>query len=222
MPDHPGPPPAPDWRARIPNILTMARLALAAVFVGVLSAIPHAGAGDRPGLLLTAAAIFLIAAITDALDGHLARRWNAISAFGRVMDPFADKVLVLGGFILLGGAAFANPDPTTGPAQISHVYPWMGVVILARELLVTSIRAVFESSGVAFPAGPSGKAKMILQSVAVPAALVGIATGVATSPPWSIALAGLIWLTVLVTVLSAWPYLRTALASRKPKENTGS
>jgi CDP-diacylglycerol---glycerol-3-phosphate 3-phosphatidyltransferase len=129
--------------------------------------------------LLLAAAVFITAALTDMLDGFLARRWQAESTFGRIMDPFADKILVVGGFVFLAGPDFWWPFPAgwsdklSGHGlQISGIYPWMVVTILARELLVTSLRGMIESRGVRFGADVFGKLKMILQSIVIPVCLI--------------------------------------------------
>jgi CDP-diacylglycerol--glycerol-3-phosphate 3-phosphatidyltransferase len=177
------------WRRHVPNALTLARLGLTVVFVAVLSLyrFPDVNAWAIPVALI----VFVVAALTDALDGYLARRWNVISVFGRIMDPFADKLLVLGAFIMLAGVGFATTPlreigfmlgPT--PDLLTGVAAWMVVVILGRELLVTTIRAVFEGRGIDFSASLSGKLKMIAQSVGVPVilALVMGAEAVYTDP----------------------------------------
>lgn len=213
-------------RANIPNLLSLARVLLALIFVVLISlAEPRTlstdgTVGSRVGelsqtsttLIIIAAGLFIVAAITDAVDGHLARKWNAESKFGRIMDPFADKVLVLGGFVLLAGPTFSATLPSGEAMQITAVSGWMVVLMIARELLVTSIRGVFEGEGVEFGAGTTGKAKMILQSVCVPAILVLIAFG---SPGPESAertiIILLVWATVVVTVLSAMPYIGKAI-----------
>ncbi|MEL7474531.1 MAG: CDP-alcohol phosphatidyltransferase family protein [Planctomycetota bacterium] len=198
--------PTRGWHQRLPNALTIARLVLAAAFVLVLS-LPWA----RPGAtawLLFAAALFVIAAITDALDGHLARRLNAITRFGRVMDPFADKILVLSAYILLAGPAF-RLQTDAGPIQASGVHAWMVALLLARELLVTSLRGLVESEGGDFSAGALGKLKMIAQSVAAPLALAILSFD---DQGDSHALLTLIALGVVgITMLSAVPYVRRAM-----------
>ena len=141
-------------RRRIPNALTWSRVVMTVVFVAVLSVyrFPDQNAWALPVGL----ALFVAAALTDALDGWLARRWGVVSTFGRIVDPLADKVLVLGAFVMLTGIAW------------SGVAAWMAVVILGRELLVTTIRGVLEGKGIDFSAIASGKAKMIVQSIGVP------------------------------------------------------
>jgi CDP-diacylglycerol--glycerol-3-phosphate 3-phosphatidyltransferase len=197
------------WRRlkpAIPNALTLARFALTAVLVVVLSLVP----ADREGLAracLVAAGLFVVAACTDALDGFLARRWNVVSTFGRVMDPVADKVLVIGALILLAGPAF-RVEGQGQPYQISGVEGWMVVLVLARELVVTSIRAVLESQGVKFGADAAGKAKMVLQSVVTPLILILIGVTWPEQGTWSrwVVLAA-VWAMLAATILSGLPYL---------------
>lgn len=160
----------------VPNALTASRLVLAAVFFAILSFYQHEGRGD-PTMLNIAFVIYLVALFTDFLDGYLARRWKVEGAFGRIVDPFVDKVLVLGSFIFFAGKNFIIPDTAPHGAvgvvrTISGVVPAMVVVILARELLVTSIRGLSESTGQAFGAAFSGKLKMVFQSVTILVILV--------------------------------------------------
>jgi CDP-diacylglycerol--glycerol-3-phosphate 3-phosphatidyltransferase len=191
----------PGWRGKAPNWLTILRLLLAAAFFAVLSL--YAFPSRNEWALLAGAVLFVVAALTDAADGYLARRWQAVSVFGRVMDPFADKVLVLGAFVMLAGPQFAGPDGRS----MSGVVPWMAIVILARELLVTSIRGVCEARGIDFSASATGKAKMVLQSIAAPAILLVLWAPETTpgSPPvLNVVIA---WAVVAVTVASAIPYV---------------
>src|SRR6187431_1039618 len=150
----------------VPNALTASRLLLAAVFFAILSFYQHEGRGD-PTMLNIAFLVYLVALITDFLDGYLARRWKVEGAFGRVVDPFVDKVLVLGSFVFFAGKNFiiAEQEPVTVVKTISGIAPWMVVIILSRELLVTILRGVAESGGANFGAAMSGKVKMVLQSV---------------------------------------------------------
>jgi len=219
-------------RRSIPNALTLARVALAVVFVALLSttdfqhssrypSVLETGRGPMHWPMLLAAIVFVVAAVTDALDGYLARKWNAISRFGRVMDPFADKLLVLGAFVLLAGSGFWVPrsgadSSYSGPLQVSGVQAWMTVFILARELLVTSLRAALESSGVDFSATTSGKLKMVLQSVCVPAILLIISVGNPFAESSRQAIMGLVWTTVLITAWSGVPYILRAIRATPP------
>jgi len=218
----------------IPNWLTASRVLMALIFFTVLAIwrwedspmakVPGPGAiGWRVDwLLLGAAALFAVAVVTDALDGYLARLWKAESVFGRIMDPFADKILIVGAFVFLAGPDFwlHMPDKASLAGhgiQISGIYPWMVVVMLARELLVTSIRGTLESQGVTFASDWWGKGKMILQSVVVPAVLCIIALFPVTPQPdgtapwgrWAIDVC--VWVTLGVTVISGIPYVRRCL-----------
>src|SRR5690349_17011005 len=134
----------------VPNLITGSRLVLAAAFFTLLSFYQYEGWGNPELLLSVAFVIYVVALVSDYLDGYLARKWKVEGAFGRVVDPFADKILVLGTFIFFAGKNFIIPDPAhtkTGEIvfqTISGVAPWMVVVLLARELLVTSLRGLAE------------------------------------------------------------------------------
>lgn len=213
--------PAVGWRAHLPNILTGLRLVVALAFFIQLSVWSYP-ARDliSPSIsplrplwpYLIAAALFGLAALTDAIDGPLARRWNAVSQFGRVMDPFADKILVVGAFVMLASPKFAVDSPGVPPFQVSGVESWMVVVILARELLVTSLRSVLESSGVDFSANAWGKAKMILQATLIPVILVTLGITEITRGTWGrwVIDSG-VWLTMVVTVVSGVPYVTQSI-----------
>lgn len=216
-----------DRKVHIPNLLTMARVGLAMVFVALLSSVSAPAMSTDPSrladrigqlssgsttILIIAATIFIIAALTDALDGHLARKWKAESKFGRIMDPFADKLLILGGFVMLAGPNFTSPLLSGGSIQLSAVAGWMVIAMIARELLVTSIRGMYEGEGVDFSAGSMGKAKMVLQSITIPIILLLIAftsPGPETGERTIIML--LVWATVVVTLVSGLPYIGKAL-----------
>ena len=171
----------------IPNTLTLCRLVLAGVFFVLV----HVQAW------WACAGVFLAAVLTDMLDGHLARRWKQTTRFGRVMDPFVDKIVILGAFI------FLLRVPEAG------VEPWMVVVMLTRELTVTAIRGWSESQGQPLGAKWAGKAKMVLQSTIILVVLVRLAWYGAEAPDWSTcACTWLLYLTVAVTVASGLPYLR--------------
>ncbi len=196
-------------RQRLPNQLTILRLLLAAGFFASLNVYRYPD--ENTTWVWIALGMFILAAITDALDGYLARRWDVISTFGRVMDPFCDKVLILGAFIYLAGPRFVVPDWVEQGnffTMATGIYPWMVVVIFARELFVTGIRSVVESRGVKFGSMLSGKAKMILQSIIIPIVLVlvvGFETG---STPWAMWTCHvLVYATVIVTAWSGLPYI---------------
>jgi phosphatidylglycerophosphate synthase len=197
-------------RRNLPNALTILRLVLAAAFFGTLNAYRYTPE-THVAWANVAIVFFILAAITDFFDGWLARRWDVLSAFGRIMDPFCDKVLVLGAFIYLAGPRFvvsewaAQGDFFT---MATGVYPWMVVVIFARELLVTGIRGVVESQGVQFGSKWSGKAKMILQSITVPLILILVVNFRPSEQPWAMwSCHVLVYATLIVTLWSGLPYV---------------
>jgi CDP-diacylglycerol--glycerol-3-phosphate 3-phosphatidyltransferase len=156
--------PAPAARGllNLPNQLTIARLILSVVFFVLLALETHGEIYQtifpwKIKVFLNAALIvFLLAIITDFLDGYLARKWGLVSTFGRIADPFADKIVICGGFIMLIGV-----EPRL-------VEPWFAVIIIFREFLVSGLRSFLESRGVAFGADWSGKLKMLVQSITIP------------------------------------------------------
>ncbi|MSR28012.1 MAG: CDP-diacylglycerol--glycerol-3-phosphate 3-phosphatidyltransferase [Phycisphaerales bacterium] len=185
-----------ELRRILPNAITLGRLALALVFFVMMARLePHDAEG--PGAAWFAVGVFVVAALSDVLDGFLARRWNVVTGLGRVLDPAVDKILVIGGLIYLASEPLA---PTSGVA------PWMVVLVVGREFLVTSIRAVVESSGGRFGADWTGKSKMFLQCVAVPIALGQSAIEpLSESPQYRLLATSVIWAMVVVTALSVLP-----------------
>ncbi len=188
-------------KINVPNQITIARLFVSIIFVICLSQF-HARLRSSTWLLDASAALFLAAALSDIVDGYLARKYNQVTSFGRVIDPFVDKMLVIGAYILLAGDGFVDG----GGRKLSEVAGWMVVVILGRELLVTSLRGATEAGGVSFAANVYGKTKMALQSTTVVWVLLtvahpeGLAFFVQFRP-------FLVYLTVAVTFLSMIPYV---------------
>ncbi len=185
----------------LPNQITIARLGLAIVFFALLS--QYSQITHNTLLLDIAAAIFIVAAVTDILDGYLARKWGQVTAVGRVLDPLVDKVLVCGAFILFVGPGFVDSDGQ----NVTAVRSWMVVVIVGRELLVTGLRGFSESIGKSFGASLHGKLKMWMQSIAAPAVLLIVAheDAIGSSAGWI--KSTVVWLTVVVTALSTVQYL---------------
>lgn len=210
----------------VPNALTAARLVLAAVFFAMLSYYQHEQRGRHGSVvwLNIALVVYLVAVVTDFFDGYLARRWKVEGAFGRVVDPFVDKVLVLGSFIFFAGKNFTIPfqDATAIPTNVktvTGVVPWMVVLILGRELLVTSLRGLSESTGQSFGAAFSGKLKMVFQSVTIFVVLVFVnyngwlAERDKQLPIYATYFRDFcIWATLVVTVLSGLLYVQRAVA----------
>ncbi len=130
------------WRPVLPNVLTVTRIAVVPLMIWLLI--------WDGGLSLMAAGLFAVASVSDFYDGYLARRWGVMSSFGALLDPFADKLLVLGS---LGALAAAGRVPW-----------WIVGLIAAREAWVTMVRAQARRGGVVIAAGALGKLKMCVQS----------------------------------------------------------
>ena len=202
----------------VPNLLTIARLVLTVAFFWILN---DNDAESFTRQMWFGFVVFLVAVATDVLDGYLARAWKVESAFGRVVDPFVDKLLICGAFIFFSSNNFISTAVisqfshavTTAPISsvrtLTGVYPWMVVVLIAREFLITSIRGLAEAQGIDFRADWAGKVKMITQSIAVGAVLVDLAqTG---RIPWISATRDIfIYTTIVVTILSSITYIHRA------------
>lgn len=178
----------------VPNQLTAARVVLSVICFAFL-------AFDRfqPALFL-----FAIAAGTDYFDGYWARKYGQITQLGRVLDPFADKVIICGTYVFLAAEAESG----------SEIAPWMAVVVLARELLVTAIRSFFEERQIDFSAKWAGKWKMVFQCLAAVLSLykLGWYGGESAVPALlQYSLIASVWLAILTTVYSGWEYVRLAL-----------
>ncbi|MEW4567758.1 CDP-diacylglycerol--glycerol-3-phosphate 3-phosphatidyltransferase [Tautonia sp. JC769] len=172
----------------IPNALSVARL-----FFGVATLWLIEVRWYIPALVL-----FLIAAITDALDGYVARLLKQETAFGRQLDPLIDKLLIAAVLIFL----VAIPG--------SGVAAWMASVIVVRELVIQWLRSMMEGKGVAFGAKMAGKLKTVFQCAAIVAALVALALG-ADPATWVLVSRDLlIWVAVLLTIYSGVEYLAVA------------
>jgi CDP-diacylglycerol---glycerol-3-phosphate 3-phosphatidyltransferase len=196
---------------QVPNLITILRLLLTVAFFFILNT---NDVQNFERQMWVGFVVFVVATLTDILDGYLARRWKVESAFGRVVDPFVDKILICGAFIFFSSnhfidAAVRTSKFTSSPHNLSGVLPWMVVVLVAREFLITSIRGLAEAQGVDFRADWAGKIKMFTQSVAAGAVLVDLAlTSKVSWVHWTRNIA--IWTTIVVTVLSATTYVLRA------------
>jgi len=130
----------------LPNLLTVLRIAMIPFFIFFFY--PTAARSSA-----TAASIFLLASLTDILDGYLARRRSEVTQFGKFLDPVADKLLIVSALILLVGNG--------------HVPAWIAIVIIGREFAVTGFRAIASSEGIVIASEGTGKYKMFLQIVAI-------------------------------------------------------
>jgi len=180
----------------LPNLLTLSRIAAIPLLV-MLLAFSHAWAD------LAATALFALAAITDYLDGQLARHWRQTSDFGRMLDPIADKLLV--GAVLM---------VLVGTSRLSRFGLYPAIVIMLREILVSGLREYLAGMRVGLPVTKLAKWKTGVQLTALGALIAGNGTptllGLGTFP---LALIGeaLLWLAALLTLLTGWDYLTAGL-----------
>lgn len=193
-------------RINIPNQITLGRLAASIVFFVLLSLYSPAREPSVHWILAASFWLYLIAALSDILDGYLARIWRQETSFGRVVDPVADKVMVCGAFIFFASSHFADPDTHR---NVTGVEAWMAVLILLRELLVSAIRSFSESQGKGFAANWVGKIKSFVQFTTV-CVILGVLAWYPQSPFWSAVRVTCIWATVVVTALSIIAYLHRA------------
>ena len=200
----------------VPNALTLSRVVLTLVlflFLGMQ-------------YYLTSLVLFALAASTDWLDGYWARRYHQVTQLGRILDPFADKLIICGTFIFLAAVPpLVNGSPLEAKhgilgASASGIAPWMAVVVVGRELLVTALRSFVEKAGGDFSAKWAGKWKMLFQCLAASFSMVRLAHFYPTSywelqpplPAWiDVSLLLSVWLAILLTIYSGVSYLRAAL-----------
>jgi CDP-diacylglycerol--glycerol-3-phosphate 3-phosphatidyltransferase len=181
--------------AHWPNRITALRFLGALALFVLLAAFETGALSPEPGLAAQAALfLFIGVAATDWLDGYLARRFGHVTHFGRIADPFVDKILVLGVLVFLAAL----------PSGRSFVPAWVVVLVLARELLVTGLRGFVEAQGLAFPADRWGKLKLVVQCVAI-----GIVLGL---PAFAWGPTPRLWLSNLAHV-SVWATLLASLGS---------
>jgi CDP-diacylglycerol--glycerol-3-phosphate 3-phosphatidyltransferase len=180
----------------VPNRITLVRLFVAFVLFIVLVAMTYRFLPRSSLWYCLAAALFILGAATDALDGYFARKWKQVTGFGRVADPFVDKILVCGAFTLM--------------IPLELIPAWFVVIVIVRELGITALRGQLESAGKAFGAGRSGKLKMLSQSVLIPTLLVYAAFHKSLPEALWYVVAALVGLTLLLTILSGLIYLKRA------------
>ena len=140
----------------LPNRLTMVRFLLAIPFIIFLQESSH----SKYGLIfrMIALVIFVVASLTDFFDGYIARKYNLITDFGKIMDPLADKILVISALVIF--------------VQLNYIPGWMSIIVLAREFLISGIRIMAAAKGEIIAAGNLGKYKTTSQMIVVIIALV--------------------------------------------------
>lgn len=169
----------------MPNLITLSRLVLSIVLFAIIS-------GGHSWIAATV--MFLVAAATDALDGFIARKYGLVTTLGRILDPFADKIIICGAFLFL----VAQPN--------SGVNAWMALIVFGREMFITSLRAFLEQHGRDFSAVWSGKIKMVLQCAAVAGSLLSLDERFAAVATFILARDVILWAAVAVTIYSGVEY----------------
>jgi CDP-diacylglycerol--glycerol-3-phosphate 3-phosphatidyltransferase len=160
----------------LPNFLTLLRILAVPVVVALLGETPN---GDA-----LAAAVFALAAATDGLDGYFARSRDAVTTFGKLMDPLADKLLIIGALVSL--------------VSLDRLEAWVAMVIIAREIAITILRTIAAERGLIIAASWLGKLKTVLQIAAIFALI-------ATNPA-PLGVDVLVYLALAVTVVSGVDY----------------
>ena len=180
----------------LPNALTTVR-------VGVVPLVMYLVLSDRPSALLWATAVFTAAALTDLLDGYLARRWGQVTTFGKVIDPLADKLLVLGALLAL--------------LPLGRVSPWLAFLLLGREFAVTTMRVLAAAEGRAVSARSLGKQKTIVQMVGIGALILHRVVELGPlridAHYWG---TWVLWVGVALGLVSGFDYARAFLAPPSP------
>ena len=180
----------------LPNMLTLGRIAVIPLFVWFTY-------DADPFYSLLAAGLFTIAAVTDVIDGFLARRWNMITVVGKLMDPLADKLIVAAALIMM--------------TRLGRVPAWVVIVLISRELIISALRQIAASEGMIIAAGQEGKWKTSLQLVGIIALCihyVHTVNLVLWTGPIDFNLVGkvLVYLSTAFSVWSAGVYFRGFLA----------
>lgn len=174
-----------------PNILTLVRIFFVPLLIAAL--VQENVSFRLDGVLIThewlALAIFLVAAVTDLLDGYLARRWGQVTTIGTLLDPIADKLLVSAALIAL--------------VQVRAVPAWMVILIVGREFAISGLRSIAAAEGYTIRASDLGKTKMTAQVVAISFLMLSIRhAALAPLAMW------MMWIVVVFAMISALQYFR--------------
>ena len=163
----------------LPNKLTLFRIFLIPVFILVMLF-------NIPSKYLIACVIFIVASITDAMDGHIARKHNLITDFGKFMDPLADKLLVCSALICM--------------IELRELPAWMVIIIISREFIISGFRLVASDNGVVIAASYWGKFKTTFQ-------MIGVVLLIFNIPALSMVTTIVIWIALALTVISLVDYV---------------
>jgi len=213
MPERDEPTPSNDRRARrksirddalnIPNLLTSTRIVMIPICLLFLDQ-------DTPRAGFWSALVFTLAALTDLVDGWLARKMNVVSVLGKLLDPLADKLIVMASLVWM--------------VPMGRVPAWVVVLLLGRDIAVTGLRSVAASEGVVIAAGEEGKAKTALQMIGIICLILGY--------PYRLSYAGidlgavdlvhvgrmLVYLSIVFSLASAAQYVRLFVLAVEAKE----
>jgi CDP-diacylglycerol--glycerol-3-phosphate 3-phosphatidyltransferase len=174
----------------LPNKLTVLRICIVPFFIAAFY-LPEVGSENISYNALAALMFFTAAALTDALDGHIARSQHLITNFGKFLDPLADKILTTTALIIFVELGTFSAIPV--------------VIIIAREFMVSGLRLVTAGEGVVVPAGFSGKLKTAVTMVMIVLVMVTMAFGLKN---WNVILQILMWISVALTVISGYDYFK--------------
>jgi CDP-diacylglycerol---glycerol-3-phosphate 3-phosphatidyltransferase len=168
----------------IPNMLSISRILSVPIFVLLML--------ERDPLrALIAGAVFSLASATDWLDGYLARRWGQVTKFGKLLDPVADKILIISALVVL--------------VEIDVLRAWIAVIFISREFAITGLRSIAASEGIVIPAEAMGKFKVVAQTTAVIAFLLNYYLAVT----WLAIIGwGALWIAMALAISSAVQYFR--------------
>ncbi len=214
-PGHPGPEPRRGTRrsslrqdaVNLPNLLTFGRIAIIPVVIWLL------GRGT-PKDCVYAALVYAAAAITDLLDGWLARRMNIVSVLGKFLDPLADKLLVMATLVYM--------------VPMGRISEWAVALLLAREISITGLRSIASSEGVVIAAGDGGKSKTALQMVGILCLIIGypysLDLGVVDLGSVDLVKVGrwLVYVSLIFSLTSAFQYLSLFADAVEAKERRGT
>ena len=191
--------------AHLANAITLSRIFLIPVFVVVFL-------DPTPYRSLMAAAVFGLAALTDAVDGYVARRWGTVTKLGKLLDPIADKLLVLTALFLL--VDFDRPDGSP------RVEAWVAIVLAGRELAVTGLRAAAAREGIDLSPETTGKAKMGAQVVAILFLILDEAVPASLNfHYWGTVI---LFVSLVLSLISAAQYVRQFVLQMLPRGGAGS
>ena len=165
----------------LPNKLTMIRLALAVPFIYFLQESDSTSVGFI--FRIIALVLFIVASLTDFFDGYIARKYNLVTDLGKIMDPLADKILVISALVEF--------------VYLNYIPPWMSIVVIAREFLISGIRIIAAAKGDVIPAGNLGKYKTTSQLVVI---IIMLVFG---RNPYNYYL---MLIPVILTIWSGWEY----------------